>query len=105
MRIKTQFIVTMLLFAIILVVAAASAIMTHRQVEKTGEQERIAAGIAQGASELGYLSNDYLIYRESQQLARWHSRFAAFSGQVAVLQSTRRSSRPLSPISGPIKTG
>ena len=86
MRIKTQFIVTMLLFAIILVVAAASAIMTHRQVEDTGEQERIAAGIAQGASELGYLSNDYLIYRESQQLARWHSRFAAFSGQVAVLQ-------------------
>ena len=86
MRIKTQFIVTMVLFAVILVIVAASAIMTNRQVERAGEQERIAAGIAQGAGELGHLSNDYLIYRESQQLARWQSRFAAFSGQVAALR-------------------
>ena len=57
----------------------------HQQVDKAGKQERIAAGISQGADELGYLSNDYLIYRESQQLKRWQSRFAAFSEQVAAL--------------------
>ncbi len=85
MRIKTQFIVTMVLFSLILIMAAASAIITHQLAQKVGKQERIAAGIAQGAGELGYLSNDYLIYRESQQLKRWQSRFAAFSGQVAAL--------------------
>ena len=89
MRLRTQFIITMLLFGIILVVMAASAIITNQQVEKASEQERIASSIAQGASELSYLSNDYLIYRESQQLKRWQSRFASFSAQVASLRADR----------------
>ena len=85
MRIRTAFIIIILLFGIILVVIAASAIITNRLVVKASEQEKIASGIAQGASELSYLSNDYLIYRESQQLSRWESRFASFSDQVASL--------------------
>ena len=85
MKLRTQFLITMLLFGIILVVVAASAIITNQQLEKAGQQERIASNIAQGASELSYLSNDYLIYRESQQLKRWQSRFASFSEQVAGL--------------------
>ena len=89
MRIRTQFIITILLFGIILVVVAASVIMTARQVETAGEQEKIASDIAQGASELGYLSNDFLIYRESQQRKRWQSRFASFSAQVASLRAAR----------------
>ncbi len=89
MKLRTQFIVTMLLFGIILVVLAMSAIRTSQQVEKAGQQERIAAHIAQGASELSYLANDYLIYRESQQLKRWQSRFAAFSAEVASLRIDR----------------
>jgi PAS domain S-box-containing protein len=75
----------MLLFGIILVILAVSAIITHQELEKASEQERICANIAQGASELSYLSNDYLIYRESQQLKRWESRFASLSNQVASL--------------------
>ena len=85
MRIRTQFIVTMLLFGIVLVVLAASAIITHQKLEKVTQQENLAANIAQGATELSYLSNDYLIYRENQQLSRWQSRFASFSNQVAGL--------------------
>ena len=85
MKLRTQFFITMLLFSIILVVIAASAIITNQQLEKAGQQERIAANIAQGAVELIYLSNDYLIYRESQQLKRWQSRFASFSEEVAGL--------------------
>ena len=89
MRIKTQFMITMLLFGVILVVFAISAITTSERVEKAGEQERIAAGIAQGASELSYLANDYLIYREIQQSTRLQSRFASFSELVASLYSDR----------------
>jgi PAS domain S-box-containing protein len=85
MRIKTQFIIIMILFGIILAVLAASAIITHQKLEKASQQENLAANIAQGASELSYLSNDYLIYRESQQLSRWQSRFASLSNQVASL--------------------
>ncbi len=85
MSIRAQFIATMLLFGLILVVIAASAVMTNRQMEKTNEQERLASSIAQWANELSYLANDYLIYRESQQLKRWQSRFASLSNQVAAL--------------------
>jgi PAS domain S-box-containing protein len=85
MRIRTQFIIPILLFGIILVVIAASAIITHQKLEKASQQENLASNIAQGAGELSYLSNDYLIYRESQQLKRWQSRFALLSNQVASL--------------------
>src|SRR5512133_3278375 len=86
MRIRTQFVTTMLLFGVVLVVVSASAIITNQQVGEATEQEKIANSIAQGASELSYLSNDYLIYRESQQLSRWQSRFASFSADVAALR-------------------
>src|SRR4030042_5097231 len=89
MRLRIQFIITMVLFSMILVVIAVSAIITNQRREKAGEQEKIASSIAQGASELSYLSNDYLIYRESQQLKRWQSRFASFSAQVAGLRADR----------------
>jgi PAS domain S-box-containing protein len=89
MRIRTQFIITMLLFGIILAVIAASAIITNQLVEKASQQEKMASSIAQGASELSYLSNDYLIYRETQQLKRWQSRFTSFSSQVASLHVDR----------------
>jgi len=84
-RIRTQFIISMLVFGVIVVIVAVSAITSNRLVEKAKEQERIAASIARGGSELGYLANDYLIYREGQQLERWQSRFASFSSQVAAL--------------------
>lgn len=86
MRLRTQFIVTMLLFGLILAVIAISAIITSKKVEETGRQERMAANIAQGAGELGYLANDFLIYRESPQLKRWQSRFASFTAEMAALQ-------------------
>jgi PAS domain S-box-containing protein len=69
----------------IMAIVTALAIIMHQQVTKTGHQENLASHIAQGANELSYLANDYLIYGESQQLRRWQSRFASFSGQVASL--------------------
>jgi PAS domain S-box-containing protein len=89
MRLRTQFVIFMFLFGIILVAMAVSAIITNQRMEKASGQERIAADIAQGANELSYLGNDYLIYRESQQLRRWQSRFASFSSQVASLHASR----------------
>jgi PAS domain S-box-containing protein len=85
-RIRTQFIVTLALFAIVLGVISASAIFTNYRVAIVGEQENIAGNIAQGADQLSYLANDYIIYRESQQLERWQNSFASFSNDVARLK-------------------
>ena len=104
MRIRTQFIITMCLFVIILVVMAVSAIITNQKMENVSEQEEIANSIARGASELSYLANDYLMYRESQQLRRWQSRFASFSSQVASLNVERPEQQALVPNIGQMRT-
>jgi signal transduction histidine kinase/HAMP domain-containing protein len=89
LRIRTQFIVSMVVFGVVLAAISASAVITSRQVTKASEQDAIAHDIALGASELSYLANDYVIYRESQQLDRWQTRFARFSADVSSLQAER----------------
>ncbi len=87
MRIRTQFIITILLFGITLAAIIASVIVTNQRVEKASRQEEIANHIARGAGDLSYLSSDYLMYRESQQLSRWQSSYASFSNDVASLKT------------------
>ncbi len=87
MNIRTQFILTILLFGLLLVAISASAIITNYQVERVSEQDKIVHRIAEGAGELSYLAHDYVIYRESQQLERWRARFERFSADVAGLQA------------------
>jgi PAS domain S-box-containing protein len=86
MKIRTQFILTLSLFGLILIGMVASLILTNQEVDRLLQQEEIARRIEQGASELNYLSGDYLMYGESQQRARWESRFASFSGDVSKLE-------------------
>jgi len=95
MRIKKQFYLTLLLFGIVLAGVFASVIITNDQVEKAAEQERIAAGVSQGAGELSYLANDYIIYQEEQQLARYRTRFSSFFAEVARLEGSSPEQRVL----------
>ncbi|MFH0768235.1 MAG: hypothetical protein V1932_01550 [Chloroflexota bacterium] len=48
MRIRTQFIVTMLLFGIVLVVISVSAIITNRQVESVYKQKGLPSALLRG---------------------------------------------------------
>jgi signal transduction histidine kinase len=86
MKIRTQFIIAVIMFAVLLAAISASAIYTGQKVESASAQETIAANIAQGANELSYLANDYVIYQENQQLERWQTRFSSFSKDVASLK-------------------
>lgn len=85
MKIRTQSIITTVLFGIVLAVIAVSLAVTDRQVDRLNQQEGIALEVERAASDLSYLSNDYLLYGESQQRARWLARFASISEQVAQL--------------------
>jgi len=76
----------MLLFGVLMAVMAILAVITTKQNEKVRTQEKIADSITLGANELNYLADDYLIYRESQQLVRWQTRFALFSAEAARLK-------------------
>ncbi len=85
MKIKTQFISSMVIFGLMLLIIAASVIATNQQVEQLNKQEEIAKKIEREASELGYLSSDYLLYHESQKRTRWESKFSELSDDVSNL--------------------
>jgi PAS domain S-box-containing protein len=86
MKIRTQFILILLFFGLLLAGMVASLIITNQQVERLHQQEEIALRIEQRADELNYLSGDYLMYGESQQRARWEVRFASLSADLAKLK-------------------
>jgi signal transduction histidine kinase/HAMP domain-containing protein len=78
-KIRTQFTIIVVLFSAILVAVGASLILINLQVERLQTQESIAHDLELGARELSYLTNDYLLHRESQQRARWEAKYASFS--------------------------
>ena len=86
MKLRTQFIISTLVFGAILLIIAASLMITNQRVEQTNKQERIARNLQQQANELSYLSSAYLLYRESQQLSRWESRYDSFSNELTRLE-------------------
>jgi PAS domain S-box-containing protein len=87
MKIRTQFIINMVVLGSILVFVSAAVIITNRWAEQTRQQQELAAQIEHEAYELGYLANDYLLYRESQQASRWESKFASFSDHLSGLEA------------------
>lgn len=87
MRIKFVFIVSVLLAAILLIGVSASAIITNVYIDGASRQSELAHKIASTANEMSYLSNDFLMYHENQQLTRWQFTYDEFVRQVASLQA------------------
>ena len=78
-------IISMVFFAVALAIISASVISTNQQVERLNKQEELAKNIELEVGELSYLSNDYLLYHESQQIDRWEAKYSSFSGDASNL--------------------
>jgi PAS domain S-box-containing protein len=74
-----------MLFSVLLIVIATFTVISAQYVEDARAQERLANNIVQSASDLSFLSSEFIIHRESQYLSRWQSEFTAFSNYVANL--------------------
>jgi PAS domain S-box-containing protein len=86
MKIRTQFIITMILFCVMLLVVFASTIITQHELERLDEQRELAHSVERGVSDLSYLSSAYLLYQEGQQRARWNSEYSSLSTKVSRLK-------------------
>lgn len=86
MKIRIQFILTIFITGIILIIITASVIIANQKMAEINKQVEIASSIQQHANDLGYLANDYLLYKEKQQLSRWESRFLLLSSELASLK-------------------
>jgi PAS domain S-box-containing protein len=85
MKIRTTLLLSLGIFALILVIIFASVISTSQQVNRLNEQEQIASSVEKGANDLGFLSNEYLLYREDLQRDRWNAKYNAISDLLAGL--------------------
>ncbi|HLN46131.1 MAG TPA: PAS domain S-box protein [Candidatus Sulfotelmatobacter sp.] len=85
MRISTQYKITIAIFSLVLIVIAASIVLVSESIANTRSQENLANNIARGAGDLAYVSNDFVIYRGSQQLSQWQKGYASFSEDIANL--------------------
>jgi len=89
MKIRTQLIISMVFFAAALAIISASVVSTNQQVDRLSKQEELAKNIELEVGELGYLSNDYLLYRESQQIDRWVSKYSSIFADASNLTVER----------------
>ncbi len=85
MKLRTQLIIAMVFFAVALAIISASMISTNQQVDRLSRQEELAKNIELEIGELGYLSNDYLLYRERQQVDRWESKYSSTTSSISNL--------------------
>lgn len=85
MKLRTQLIASMVFFAVVLAIISASVITTNQQVELLNKQEELAKNIELEVGELSYLSNDYLLYHEDQQIDRWNSKYSSFFADASNL--------------------
>ena len=60
-------------------------IITNQQVEQLNRQEELARNIELNVGELSYLSNNYLLYHESQQIGRWESKYSSILADISNL--------------------
>jgi len=86
MRIRTQFLITLLFFGVLVTGISISAIVTNQQVTTVIDQVNRTGAVAQSANDLSYIANDYMIYQDSQQISIWQKRFTVFSSEVAKLR-------------------
>ena len=86
MRIKTQFIICIVVFSIILVVIATSVTNTEQQVAQLNAQEQIASNIERGASSLNTVSVDYFLYQEDLQVSKWQLQFSSLNSDLESLK-------------------
>jgi PAS domain S-box-containing protein len=84
-KLKTQFVLAILVFGVTVLLIAASVIYANIEVERLDGQLELATRIERGVSELSYLSNDYLLYGENRQHLRWESKWLSLSKDLSAL--------------------
>ena len=88
MRIRTQLLINIVVFSIILVIIATSVAVTQQQIADLNKREASAHTIQTGASDLSYISNNYFLYQDNSSLSLWEAKFATLSSELASLNST-----------------
>ena len=95
MRIKTQFLISIATFSVVLAVIGSSVALTQLQISQFNGQETIARDVQTGASNLNYVSNSYFLYQSNSSLDLWQTEFSTLSTELAKLNSSNNQQQTL----------
>ncbi len=85
MRLKSQLIISVIIFGTVVLIVSGSIVITDGQLSEIQNQQQVANKISAGASGLAYISNDYFLYQQSDQVTLWHLQFSALSDGLSKL--------------------
>jgi PAS domain S-box-containing protein len=88
MRIKTQFLISIITFSIIVAIIGASVAVTQQQIAEFNNKEAIAHDVQTGASDLYYISNNYFLYQLDTSISLWQTKVSALSDKLSTLNSS-----------------
>jgi PAS domain S-box-containing protein len=75
----------MVIFSVVLLIVAASVIVTNQQISQLDQKQEISANVEKGADELNILSSQYFLYQQTQLLTFWQSNITSISGNLSNL--------------------
>ncbi|MGE5832687.1 MAG: PAS domain S-box protein, partial [Methanomicrobiales archaeon] len=82
MKIRTQLIIGLTVFALLLLAVSVLVATTADEVGRLDRQREAVNTLAFEVGELGYLTNDYTLYLEPQQAARWREKYDEIEGSL-----------------------
>jgi PAS domain S-box-containing protein len=88
MRIKTQFLISIITFSTILIIIGASVAVTQQQIAELNNKEAIAHNVQTGASDLSYISNNYFLYQLNSSISLWQTKVSTLSDELSALNSS-----------------
>lgn len=83
MRIRSQFVISITAFFIVLVIIAASLAITEQQNTQLDSQQTAISNLETGASNLNYISNSYFLYQDNSSIILWQSEYSRLANYVS----------------------
>jgi PAS domain S-box-containing protein len=84
-----------MIFVIIVAIIAASIVATQQQTTRLNSQAQIAQDIQSRANNLVYVSGDYFLYQDNQDLSLWQTEFSAISLDLSKLSVSNSEQKTL----------
>ena len=89
MKIRTQLMISIVIFGITLLLVSGLVLSTSQQVSRLEKQQDLLTNIEIRIGELGYISNDFILNHDSQQIGRWEATYAVIGSDLASLTPER----------------
>jgi len=88
MKIKTQVKISLIVFAILVVLIIFAVIVSYNQLQDIQKKEQSISNVEKASFELYFLEDDYLVHGGTIPVERWDAKYAELTSQIEGLSLT-----------------